>query len=130
MEYKDGKFYHKRGNVLSLEIYLYDENDDLITNLATAESVVFQIKRSRSSTVAAISKSSALGEVLVNNPTVGAVSITVDSDDMEDLDLASYYPAVQVNYTSTRWIEPDLTFNVNGEYVDFDRFRITRDVIT
>jgi hypothetical protein len=101
---------------------LLDSSGDLITNLATAEEIIFVIKENKTDddgeSLLFFDKSS--GNIVVDTPSIGCITITADIDDVSSIAVGKYYKSLQIDKT-------EVILTENGK-VD-DRITITQDII-
>ncbi|RPJ26435.1 MAG: hypothetical protein EHM25_11985 [Nitrosopumilales archaeon] len=71
-------------------------------------------------------KKKTLSEIIIDSPSLGYLTIFLASEDTE-IDVESYYVAVQLQYTPERKIELNLKDNSTNQYTN--KIKITQDII-
>ena len=109
----------KSGNDANLRILCKDVDDNVITNLADANEIIFQI---RAPTI--IEKKKSLGEILVNEPSTGYLGIKIDASDTVNLK-STYFVGVEI-----QWTDNIQEINLeDGEGSEFKRIEILKNII-
>jgi len=100
----------KKGNQIKTQIEIIDIDKNPVTNLATAATVTFMLKKNITDldVNAVLTKTLANG-VSVNNPVLGSVLVTIDTPDTVNINPGTYYMALQIVYTGVNHQEVDLT---------------------
>ena len=87
------------GNKYVIDLPVKDANRDLVTDLATADAVLFQIKEEASDAdVDALVSLSVGSGIAVDTPSTGYIRITIDSDDTTGNTAGVKYWACEVQY--------------------------------
>lgn len=116
----------KKGNYIIFQIGIKDQDDQYITDLNTAIEIRYMIKENKTDANedALVSKTMTDGDILINTPDTGFVSITLVSGDTEGIVAGVKYHSVQIEYSDDNikeiWLNSD-----NGT----DRIDIYQDVI-
>ena len=118
------EFTIKKNNAAVLEVAVKDADDALVTNLAEATNVKFQVKEKKSDAVPKIAKTKGSG-IEVNQPDTGYMEITLTPTD-NNLTVGTYYMAVQIEWSPTEIYEIDLA--IDG--VGIDTLRIEQEIIS
>ena len=87
----------KSGNDANLPTLCKDKDKNIITNLATANEIICQIKTSKDADPT-IEKKMTDTEILVDDPSIGYLKIIIDASDTEDLN-GIFQIAVEVQWT-------------------------------
>jgi hypothetical protein len=96
----------KVGNAVTLKVKVADKFDNIINDLSTAEEITFMIKTELNDddTEAKIHKRKTEGEIIVDSPETGYLSIYIDSEDAT-VDYGFYYWMVEVKYSNIKKTE-------------------------
>lgn len=117
----------KAGNSITLLFLIKDSNGVVITNLSTALAVKFMVKVNETDAdlSAKISKSLSSG-IVVDNPSVGNVSVSLTSTDTA-ISSGSYFMALQIEWaTHKQEVNIKETFDT---FTDINTLNIIQDVI-
>lgn len=117
----------KKGNTSVQDIPIYDKDGVLITNLAIATEIKFQIKKNKTDAAALVEKTDSTGGgIEVNTPSTGYLRITLLPEDTGvTLSKGDYYMACQITWSATEIYEVDI-------YIDnviTEQLRIKQDII-
>jgi uncharacterized membrane protein affecting hemolysin expression len=112
----------KKGNTDVHDIAIYDKNGILITNLAAATAIKFQIK-SLETNVALISKTVGAG-IAVNTPSVGYLRITLSATDTA-LPPKIYYVGLQIEWAAG--VIREVFLEVDD--IETERLKIIQDIV-
>jgi len=116
-----------RGNTSIQDIAIRDSDGVLVTNLAAAVEIRFEVKDEEEG-VALISKTAAsAGGIDVDTPSQGYLRITIDPADTFTLNPGNYYMALQIMWSSALIYE--LKFR-DSAGIETDRFVIEQDIIS
>ena len=85
----------KKGNTVTQDIPIYDEDGDLVTTLAAATEAKFQVKDEEASATVLLEKTLGAG-IAVDTPVVGYVRLTLTATNTDSLDPKYYYMALQI----------------------------------
>jgi len=111
----------KSGNTVSFEIACYDQDDNLLTNLSTTTEIIFKIIIDESDT---ITKKKSLGEITIDDPGQGYITIPLSADDTKDFSgICSI--AVQL-----QWADSTEEMNLYVDDEEIDKIGIKPDLIT
>lgn len=115
----------KRGNSATLQFEVRDQDDVLVSDLATAIAVKFMLKKFATDTDLEAIVSKSLGDgVTVDDPSTGFISVALTSTDT-DIDARKYYFALQVEYSATNKIE----INIKEADCEINTIDVTQDII-
>lgn len=114
----------KRGNTANIEIECVDRNDQIITDLATASEIKFQVKKREKQAVADIAKTKGAG-IAVNTPTMGWVTVSLDPADT-DLAVGMYYMGLELVTADAGVYEVRIFI----EGIETERLEIQQDMIS
>ena len=112
----------KSGNDANLPTLCKDKDKNIITNLASANEIICQIKMSKKAEPT-IEKKMTLNEILVDDPSTGYLKIIIDASDTADL-AATFFIGVQIQWTGN-------TQEINLENIDgkFEQIEIREDIV-
>ena len=113
----------KKGNSATINITVYDEDTELF-DFTDVEEIIYAIKENKTDTDASAKCLKKLTESEISQSS-SIVSITIDYDDLDDVDTGMYYHSLQVEFASTRY-EASLKNTVN---ILCDRMEVTQDII-
>jgi hypothetical protein len=113
----------KRGNTSTQDIPIKDADGNLVTNLADADSIVFEVKEKPKDTSPKIRKTVGSG-ITVNTPETGYLRLKIDPSDTENLEMKEYYMGLEITWGSDVY-EVDL--QIEGNITE--KFRIEQDVV-
>ena len=113
-------------NAVLFQTAVVDQNGTIITNLATATDIYYMIKinPTDADVDALVTKTVGAG-ITVNAPTLGSLSIQIDSPDTANIPVGTYYHAIQVVYTPLN--KQELYLFENGK--PNDTINLTQDII-
>ena len=112
----------KKGNTDVHDIAIYDKNGVLLTTLATASAIKFQIKATEDG-VALVSKTLASG-IEVDTPSTGYLRITLTASDTTQTP-GTYFMGLQITWPSGEVRE--VAMEVDG--VETEMVQIAQDVV-
>jgi hypothetical protein len=117
----------KKGNAVNLQTLVKDSNNVILTNLSSTTEIIFVLKKNKTDldSESLIIKKKSLSEISIDYPSIGYLSIALNSDDT-NIDIDTYYFAIQLQYTPETKIELNLLDN-NG--IQSDRIKISQDII-
>ena len=113
----------KKGNTSGQGILVRDSNEDIVTNLATATAISFQIKTNKSDLVPLISKSLISG-IEVDTPTTGYLRITLLPSETA-IPVGKYFMGLQITWSASLIWEVIIEI----ENVETDTFRIRSEIV-
>lgn len=117
----------KKGNYIILQIGIKDQDNNYITDLNIAIEVLYMIKNNKTdlNDDALVIKKMTLGEITINDPSTGYVSIELESSDTENIQAGIKYHAVQIEYSAENikeiWLKDDLGTDMIDIYQDVIR---------
>jgi len=111
----------KSGNTVAFEIACYDQDDNLLTNLSATTEIIFKIIMDESN---AITKKKSLGEITVDDPNQGYLTIPLSSDDTKD------YSGICYIAIELRWASSTEEMNLFVDDEETDKIGIKADIIT
>jgi len=119
----------KSGNDVILKILVKDKAGAIITNLATANDIVCQIKTTKDAVTPTIEKKKSVsGEILVDDPSTGYLKVVIKDTDTQGKE-DDYYIGVEVQWTDNNQ-EMDLYEDVgSGNWQLFNEIEITEDIV-
>ena len=113
----------KSGNDANLKALCKDADKNIITNLASANEIICQIKTSKDAEPT-IEKKMTDSEILVDDPLEGYIKILIDASDTEGL-ADTYFIGVQVQWTGNKQ-----EINLEDEFgSEFEQIEIRKDVV-
>jgi hypothetical protein len=113
----------KRGNTSVQDIPVKDSKGVLVTNLAAALEIKFQVKEKKSDTTPKISKTKGDG-IQVDTPNIGYLRITIPPLET-DITVKKYFMALEIVWSATeKW---ETVIEIKG--VETDVFRIREHMI-
>ena len=115
----------KRGNTKALEVLCKDENEDVITTLASAEEIKFHVKEKKDSITTKIAKDLNDG-IVIDTPSVGYVTITLLPIDTT-LVPKGYPMGLQIKWDDDNIYEADEII-IDG--IAVDTLKIVQDIVT
>lgn len=102
------------GNKTFQEIPIEDYKGDLVTDLASATEIKFQVKEKKEESESPLISKSKDNGIEVDQPEVGYLRITLDSSDTQDVHPSErYFMAVQVKWSEAKIYEYKL--RIGGE---------------
>ena len=113
----------KRGSASIQDIAVKDRDGNLVTNLDTASTIVFQIKTSRTAASALIEKTKGAG-IEVDTPSQGYLRITLTATDTAQT-IDDYYMALEIDWGSG--VKYECILKISG--VETEAFEIRQDTI-
>ena len=113
----------KKGNTSQQDIPIKDADGNLVTNLADADTIVFEVKEKPGDTSPKIQKTKGSG-ITVNTPESGYLRLKVDSADSKNLELKEYFMGLEITWGDDAY-EVDL--QIDG--VVTQKLRIVQDVV-
>jgi len=113
----------KSGNDANLPTLCKDKDNSIVTNLASANEIICQIKTSKDANPT-IEKKMTDSEILVDDPSTGYLKIIIDASDTVDLN-GIFQIAVEIQWTGNKQ-EINLE-DENGE--KFETIQITEHTI-
>ena len=115
----------KKGNTSVQDIPVYDKDGALVTNLAGATAIKFQIKKKKTDAVVLVEKTKGNG-IAVDIPSAGYLRITLlPIDTGVTLSKGVYYMAIQITWSPTDIYE----VKIEIDDVESENFRIVQDII-
>ena len=119
----------KRGNTSIQEIPIFDKDGVLITNLADAEEIRFQVRETEDSPDFIIEKglASGVGGISVNDPDPGILKITIDPDDTtaSGIETGKYVMGLQIKWSNLlNW---EVVMKIDG--TETTEFEIEKDIV-
>lgn len=115
----------KKGNKSVRDILIKDKDDVIVTNLAAATEIKFQIKNKKTDAVPLLEKTKDDG-ITINTPSEGYLRITLlPTDTKVTLGLGSYFMGLQIKWSATDIYEIKITID-NGE-AEF--FKVIQDIV-
>ena len=115
----------KSGNTSVQDVPVYDKDDVLLTNLATATEIKFEIKKKKTDTTAEVTKTVGSG-IEVDTASSGYLRITLlPADTGTTLSVGDYFMALQLKWSSAEIYEGIIKI----DDVKTERFRIKQDII-
>lgn len=98
----------KKGNAFDFIFKIIDTEDNLVTDLATAIAIKFMVKKAISDNDLAALINKNLGDgITVDLPTIGYITVNLDSNDT-NINAGAYYFALQIEYAVDEKIEVNL----------------------
>jgi hypothetical protein len=117
----------KQGNTSVQDIAITDKNGDAVTNLADAQTIVFQVKTNKSDGTPLIEKTKGDGITVLGGDDLGKLKITLVPSDTENLECGKLlYMALEIKWDDTTVYEINLSFDNR----DTDKFMVEEDVIS
>lgn len=114
-----------QGNTSIQDITVKDKDGALVTNLADAESIIFQVKEKRSDETPKITKTKDDGIEVLADGDLGKLRITLNPADTEEMKPVRYLMALQIKWSATLIYEIILSFD--GEPTVW--FQVCQDII-
>ena len=115
----------KAGNTSVQDIPVYDKDGVLVTNLADATEIKFQIKEKRNEVTPKVEKTLISG-IDVDTPSAGYLRITLTPTDTgTTLSVREYFMALQIKWSATEIYE--IIIEIETEKTD--RLRISQDIV-
>lgn len=114
-----------KGNSSIQDIPIRDKNGDLLTDLAAATDIVFQVKTTKTAATAMIEKTAPAGGIEVDTPSTGYLRLTINPADTVNEARGRYKMALQIKWSATKIYEVDLKIN----NLKTDEFVIKQDTI-
>jgi len=115
----------KAGNTSVQDIPVYDKDGVLVTNLADATEIKFQIKEKRDEVTPKVEKTLISG-IDVDTPSAGYLRITLTPTDTgTTLSVREYFMALQIKWSATEIYE--IIIEIETEKTD--RLRISQDIV-
>ena len=120
----------KKGNKSVRDILIKDKDGVIVTNLAAATEIKFQIKKNKTDAAALVEKTKGNG-IEVNppdpGPGIGYLRITLlPVDTGTTLSVGDHFMAIQIEWSPTDIYE----VNIEIDNVKTESFRIRQDIIT
>lgn len=113
----------KKGNMSIQDMLVKDRDGNAVTNLASASTIKFQVKESKTATVKKIEKTKGAG-ITVDTPSEGYLRITLTPTDTA-LDVQRYVMALEIDWGSSQVYEVRI-FIDNHET---DEFIVEQDAV-
>lgn len=103
----------KIGNAVSFIIDVVDACGDVVSNLPSTTEIVFMIKENIDDVdeLALVTKRKSNGDITVDDPELGSVTVSVKPADTYDADPGTYFYALELTYSPTNKVELDLKEN-------------------
>jgi len=118
-----GEWAVKRSSTSIQDIPVKDRNGDLVTNLAGAQTIVFQVKEKKTDAIPKITKTKGDG-IQVNIPSTGYLRITLKPSET-NLTVKKYFMGLEIKWsTDLIW---ETILEIDG--IETDTFRIRQDVV-
>lgn len=119
-------FSMKKGNKFTFSVLVKDRTGTTVTNLGTSTEIYYMIKESDTDAdnLALVSLTETDGDIVVDSPSTGYLSITIPAADTESIDLSSqnvFFHGVQIDYPSSDIQEINLSQG--------DTVKIIQDVV-
>ena len=114
----------KRGNYKRFAIAVKDSAGDVVTDLATADGIVFFVKTNKTDLDADAVITKAKADMDATQLAAGTIDLTLSSTDT-DIAPGSYYVGIQIDYGATGNIEIDLLEDGRGA----TSFTVTQDIV-
>lgn len=115
-----------QGNTYKQEIPIEDEKGVLVTDLASADTIKFQVKEKKEESESPLISKSKDSGIEVNQPEVGYLRITLVPSDTQDVRPSErYFMAVQVKWSEAKIYEYKL--KIDGELTD--KFTVRAGII-
>jgi len=115
----------KKGNTSNIEIPIYDKDGILVSNLAAATDIVFQVKKREKQAVADIEKTKGAG-IAADSPQVGWLTITLVPTDSASLDVGKYYCGIQITWSASNQYE----VRIFADKKETESFEIEQDIVS
>ncbi len=113
----------KKGNTSVQDIPVYDRDGNLVTNLADATAIKFQVKETKKSASFKFEKTKGDG-IAVDTPTEGWLRITTTPTD-NDIDVKDYVMGLELTWSATENYETILKIDLEETY----KYRIEQDIV-
>jgi len=113
----------KRGNTSVQDVLVKDKDGNLITDLADAQTIVFQVKEKKPNTTPKITKTKGDG-IQVNIPSTGYLRITLLPSET-NLTVKKYFMGLEIKWSAD--VIYETIIEING--IETDVFRIRQDVV-
>jgi phage-related baseplate assembly protein len=114
----------KRGNYKRFAITIKDTAGDVLTDLLTADSILFLVKGSKTADDADAVITITDTDMDADQLALGIADFTLSSSDT-DIAPGSYFAGLQINYSTTEKIEIDLYEGGKGT----TSFTVTQDIV-
>lgn len=114
----------KKGNTVIQDVSILDKDGNAVTNLASAETIKFQVKRKRTDSDTLIAKTKGNGIEVLTGDDLGKLRITLDPEDTE-MAVGEYFCGLQIEFDEDTIYEVNLT--IDGR--ETERFKVVQDVV-
>ena len=110
---------------MTLRVPVTDSTGAVVTNLATATAVYFMIKENRTDANTDALVNIPAGQITVDDPIQGTVSVRILNGDTEGVEAGNYYMGLQIVYAGG--IVQEINLKEQGAVTD--RIKLSQDVV-